>query len=135
MNAPIDTRTYFEEIGAWPRSSHMAFAHVSGFVLSLALTLCSYALAMHGMLTARDVLGLGALAVLQFFVQVFLFLHLGKDRSVRDRFIVFWFAVVVVGIILSGSMWIMLNLAPRMNASGMTMQQMMQYMQDQNGGI
>lgn len=135
MNAPLDTRTYFEDIGAWPRSSRMALAYVSGFILSLALTLCAYILAMHGMLTTRGILGLGTLAIAQFFVQIFLFLHLGRDRAVRDRYIVFWFAFVVVAIILSGSLWIMLNLAPRMNASGMTMDQMMQYMQDQNGGI
>lgn len=135
MNAPIDTRTYFEDIGAWPRSSHMALAYVSGFILSLLLTLAAYALATRGVLTERGVLGLGALALVQFFVQVLLFLHLGKNRNVRDRFTVFWFAVVVVGIIMAGSMWIMLNLAPRMSASGMTMDQMMQYMQDQNGGI
>lgn len=135
MNAPIETRTYFEDIGAWPRSSHMALAYVSGFVLSLALTFAAYALATRGMLTERGILGLFVLAILQFFAQVFLFLHLGKDRKVRDRFIVFWFAVVVVGIIMAGSMWIMLNLAPRMNASGTSMSQMMQYMQDQNGGI
>lgn len=135
MNAPIDTRTYFEDIGAWPRSPHMALAYVSGFVLSLVLTLFAYALATRGMLTERGILGLGALALVQFFVQVFLFLHLGKDRMVRDRFIVFWFAVVVVGIIMAGSMWIMLNLAPRMGVAGMDMGQTMQYMQQQNGGI
>lgn len=135
MNAPIDTRTYFEDIGAWPRSSHMFLAYVSGFALSLALTLAAFALATRGMLTERGILGLGALAIVQFFVQVFLFLHLGKDGRVRDRFIVFWFAFVVVGIIMAGSMWIMLNLAPRMSVSGRTMDQTMQYLQEQNGGI
>lgn len=135
MNAPIDTRTYFEDIGAWPRSSHMMRAYVSGFVLSLVLTLAAYALATHGLLTGRVILELGALATVQFFVQVFLFVHLGKDRKVRDRFIVFWFAVAVVAIIMAGSMWIMLNLSSHMHSPGMDMGQTMHYLQDQNGGI
>jgi cytochrome o ubiquinol oxidase operon protein cyoD len=71
-----------------------------------------------------------ALALLQFIVQMICFLHLSFKKEERLRLLAFGFAAIVVGILTSGSLWIMFSLNGRMmpNASQMEM-----YMQDQNG--
>jgi cytochrome o ubiquinol oxidase operon protein cyoD len=127
----INPRTYFEEIGIWPRGSRIAMAYVTGFILSLLLTFAAYALVVHAVLSARDaIIALLLLACLQFLVQMTCFLHLSKGTISRDRLIVFCCAGVVVLILISGSLWIMLSLNARMMPSTT---QMEQYMNVQTG--
>lgn len=106
-------------------------SYVSGFVLSVCLTVAAYlivtrhTLSMHILIAAIVVL-----ALVQFMVQLFFFLHLGRETKPRWKLGVFAFMIVIVAILVFGSLWIMNNLNYRM-----TPQQINQYMQDQDGGI
>ncbi len=108
-----------------------------GFFLSVVLTLAAYFLVQGylrsgGTAFTRDFL-IGAivgLAVLQFFVQIFFFLHLGRETKPRWKLLVLFFMILVILILVLGSLWIMSNLNYRM-----TPQQINQYMQNQDGGI
>jgi cytochrome o ubiquinol oxidase operon protein cyoD len=91
--------------------------YVSGFVLSLLLTLGAYILVRHHLdthhLSPSDsvaVLWLLILALTQLFVQLVFFLHLGRESKPRWNLVVFLFAVIVVFILVAGSLWIMWNL-------------------------
>jgi cytochrome o ubiquinol oxidase operon protein cyoD len=108
-------------------------SYIIGFVSSLALTLTAYILAEahlnHGALTHRAILTvIAGLAVVQFIVQLLFFLHLGRERRPRWKFLVFWGMLLVVGILVIGSLWIMHSLNYRM-----TPEQMLKYMNSQDG--
>ncbi len=103
--------------------------YVSGFALSLALTLTSYIAVTHHALRHDWLIGLIlGLALVQFIVQLVFFLHLGPGRQQRLKRIVFFFMVVVVCILVFGSLWIMSNLSYRM-----TPRQINSYMNSQDG--
>jgi len=82
-----------------------------GFILSLVLTLGSYFLVTQG---ALDKLGsmyaLGALAVLQAYIQLVLFLHLGDEDSPKWNLLTFLFMLAILIIVVAGSIWIMVNI-------------------------
>lgn len=112
-------------------------SYTVGFGLSIILTLAAYFLTQHhvnsGHVSPSDSVMeilLLILAVIQLFVQLFFFLHLGREDKPRWRSMAFGFALLVVLIIVIGSLWIMNNLNYRM-----TPQQMNQYMLKQDGGI
>lgn len=123
---------YFEEIGAMPRGfGPLARAYAIGFVLSLALTLAAYSLAVHHALPGGGlVAALIVLACTQFIVQVVCFLHLGRETASRERLVVLGCVMVIVLILVGGSLWIMTHLNERMMADPT---QMEQYMSDQEG--
>ena len=125
-------KNYFEEIGVWPGSSHkIARAYVIGFVCSLAVTLLAYSLAAQAALPAQEIaIVVALLALVQFAVQVYCFLHLGKESGSRERLAVLGCAILIIGILVSGSLWIMFSLNGRMMPDPA---QMEQYMNDQVG--
>jgi cytochrome o ubiquinol oxidase operon protein cyoD len=89
--------------------------YVWGFVLSLILSLVAYFAVVDKWLTGWSVVGLIAcLAIAQAMVQLRMFLHVGEEAAPRWKFVVFWFTVLVVGILVGGSLWIMYNLESRM---------------------
>ena len=123
---------YFEEIGLFPKDSkHIFWAYVVGFVVSLALTFIAYDLATSQAL-GWEQLGtiVSILALLQFCVQVYCFLHLGKEAGSRERLAVLAWAAMIVAILVSGSLWIMFSLNGRMMPDE---QQMENYMNEQIG--
>lgn len=111
--------------------------YTMGFFLSVALTLGAYFLtegyirsgntAFSGNFLLGTILGL---AVLQFLVQIYFFLHLGRETRPHWKLFVLLFMVMVVAILVLGSVWIMHNLNYRM-----TPQQQDTYIQGQDGGI
>jgi cytochrome o ubiquinol oxidase operon protein cyoD len=109
-------------------------AYTIGFFLSVALTLIAFGsveLHIHGHLSSsRDVIiaGIIGLALIQFLVQLFFFLHLGRETKPRWKLAVFGFMIMVICILVIGSLWIMSNLNYRM-----TPQQVTQYLQNQDG--
>jgi cytochrome o ubiquinol oxidase operon protein cyoD len=106
-------------------------AYVLGFVLSLALTACAFALVvMHLLEPDYLVAAILGLALLQIFVQINFFFHFGEGRDGKERLVVLCFAGLIVVIIAGGSLWIMRNLNERMmpDATGMS-----QYMVEQEG--
>lgn len=92
-------------------------AYVIGFVLSLVFTLGAYALVQQHVNTHHSAFPhqllipiIMALALAQLTAQLVFFLHLGKESKPRWNLMVFFFAVMVVGIVVIGSLWIMQNL-------------------------
>jgi len=102
--------------------------YISGFLGSVALTLCAYWLATHGR-ASSDTLAivLAALAISQFVLQMLLFLHVGEEHGPRWRLAAAGCMLAVVLILVLGSIWIMDNLNYRM-----TPQQILKYMQSQD---
>jgi cytochrome o ubiquinol oxidase operon protein cyoD len=130
----INTHTYFEDIGAWPRGGKRSFifiAYIVGGLLSLALTLIEYFLAtLHALSVESLIITIIALACVQFAVQIIFFLHLSKESSARERVIILACTTLIVLILTVGSVWIMFSLNNRMMPST---QQMEQYMDSQAG--
>lgn len=82
-----------------------------GFILSLLLTGTAYLVVMKhlfdgGMLIAVII----TLAILQVLVQLVFFLHLGQETKPRWKLVVLLFMLLVLGIVVFGSLWIMQNL-------------------------
>lgn len=121
---------YYEEIGFLPREDVHAWTYAIGFALSLICTFGAYLLAVNHVLAIRPlVVAILLLALVQVVVQAISFLHLGIGKRSRLQLLVLGFAILVVGILVLGSVWIMFSLNERMS---MTPAQMEQYMQDQD---
>lgn len=86
-------------------------AYISGFLLSVLLTLAAYDLATRHILVGNaaiyTILGLG---FVQFAVQLFFFLHLGNEKRPFWNLSVFVSTLGVILIVIFASMWIMNNL-------------------------
>ena len=86
-------------------------AYITGFGLSLLLTLSAYLLVTHHAANRHVLIGLVVvLALSQFMVQIFYFLHLGEETKPRWKLGVFFFMIGVVLILVFGSLWIINNL-------------------------
>lgn len=86
-------------------------SYTVGFVLSLLLTMTAYLLVTHNLLHDWSLIYvLAMLAVAQLMVQLVCFLHLGRESRPRWNLTAALFAVMVVGIVVFGSLWIMKNL-------------------------
>jgi cytochrome o ubiquinol oxidase subunit IV len=108
-------------------------AYVVGFVSSLVLTISAYLLVVNhqsGTGTNGVLAAIVGLALVQFGVQLWFFLHLGQETKPRWKLLVLAFMIMVVLIMVFGSLWIMDNLNYRM-----TPQQVNNYMNDQGGGF
>jgi cytochrome o ubiquinol oxidase operon protein cyoD len=98
--------------------SHGSIAsYISGFLLSLMLTLTSYFLvnrhvSSHHTAISHDVLifMITGLAITQLLVQLIFFLHLDTESKPRWNLTVLLFALTVLIIVVFGSLWIMNNL-------------------------
>jgi cytochrome o ubiquinol oxidase subunit IV len=97
-------------------------AYLIGFGLSLVFTLTAYAFTWqhveshhsafpHQLLIPIIVI----LALAQLITQLVFFLHLGRESKPRWNLMVFLFAVMIVGIVVFGSLWIMQSLNYRMH--------------------
>lgn len=113
------------------------YLYVTGFILSVILTITAYALVQAHHSNTIDI-RVGALmaivavlAVLQLAVQLIFFLHLDQDRRPYWNLHVFAFALGVIGIIVGGSMWIMSSLDYHMSHK-MNQQQVEKYMHEQD---
>lgn len=91
--------------------------YVAGFLFSLALTVCSFAVvwafrAADGQLYSRGLilLLLAVFAIAQLIVQSLYFLHLSADSKVRPSLYSLLFAGVMIVVLVVGSIWIMNNL-------------------------
>lgn len=96
-------------------------SYVCGFLLSVTFTLTAFAIVevhLHASNHAASnnplIATIIGLAIIQFFIQLYFFLHLGKEMRPRWKLLVFTFMVGVVLILVIGSLWIMANLNYRM---------------------
>jgi len=94
------------------KSQHMNLTtYVTGFLLSVMLTLAAYFTAVDGALAPRSIgIVVVGLAIAQLLVQLVFFLHLGRETKPRHQLLVFCFTLVVLAIVVYGSIWIMDNL-------------------------
>ncbi len=106
-------------------------SYVIGFTLSIVLTLIAYLLVVDRNFSTNIIIaGIVGLALIQFFIQLYFFLHLGKETKPRWKLFVFLFMIMVILIIVFGSIWIMNNLNYRM-----TPKQVNTYLNNQGGGF
>ena len=85
--------------------------YINGYALSLYLTITAYLLVTHRVFSNhRLVIAVAVLALIQFLVQAFFFLHLGHETKPRWKLYVFLFMILIVVILVVGSLWIMANL-------------------------
>lgn len=86
-------------------------SYMTGYVLSIIFTIVPYLLVVNDVLTGWGLyLMLAGFAIVQLFVQLVFFLHLGRESKPRWNLLVFLFSVLVVVILVFGSLWIMKNL-------------------------
>lgn len=105
-------------------------SYVTGFVLSIIATLVAYVFVKANLLS-MDLLiyVVMGIAVVQLIVQVVFFLHIG--RGTRLKLITFVFTLLVVGILVVGSIWVMNHL--NYNMMDMTPSEQRQYMSEHEG--
>lgn len=115
---------------AHPRDEHGTLAsYVFGFVSSVVLTLAAYVAVTNQLLSGEFVrILIVVFALTQFIVQVVFFLHLGHETKPRWKLLVFCGMLLVVGILVGGSLWIMGNLNYHMTPT-----QVQNYMNSQDG--
>lgn len=85
--------------------------YVTGFGLSVLLTLAAYFLVTrHALIGDSLLFAIAGLALVQFVVQLIFFLHVDVESKPRFKLLVMVFMFLVVVIIVAGSLWIMNNL-------------------------
>lgn len=89
-------------------------SYITGFVLSVALTLTAFFLAVHPEYfhagTNAIIIGILALAAVQLFVQLAFFMHLGSEKGPRWNLGMLISTFGIIFIIVAGSLWIMAHL-------------------------
>jgi cytochrome o ubiquinol oxidase subunit IV len=106
-------------------------SYINGFVLSVIFTLWAYIATVRHIWSHNTLMfGLLVLAVVQFIVQMFFFLHVGRETKPRWKLLLLFLMIVFVLIVVLGSIWVMYSLNNRMSP-----EQMNTYMLKQDGGI
>ena len=115
-----------------PRHAAVRYkSYVVGFILSVVITVMAYFFVVNHLWPKESLIYIVmGLAIVQLVVQLIFFLHLGRGGG--WKLITFFFAVLVVLVVVVGSLWIMNNLD--YNMMHMSPEQMDKYMQ-QNEGI
>lgn len=86
-------------------------SYLTGFVLSLILTAIPFALIMGHMLPAAAAIpAVVLIGVVQIAVHLVFFLHMNTSSGQQWNNSAFLFTVIVVGILIVGSLWIMYHL-------------------------
>lgn len=93
-------------------ATHGTFkSYVIGFILSIILTLAAYFLVVNHVWSEWTlILAIVGLGLVQVFVQLFFFLHLGEESKPYWNVLIFLFMLLVLVVIVSGSLWIIYNL-------------------------
>ncbi len=86
-------------------------SYVTGFALSVILTLIPYFIVVNHMFGKQSlVMAVVLFGVAQLLVQVIFFLHLSKKSKPQWNIIVLTFTIIIVAILVVGSLWVMANL-------------------------
>lgn len=104
-------------------------SYIIGFVMSVAITIMAYVLVVEKIWPNDAIIfTVAGLAVLQLIVQLIFFLHLGQSKGQFWTMVTFWFAILVIFILVAGSIWVMYHL--NHNMMDMTPAQQTQYMKN-----
>ncbi len=86
-------------------------SYVWAFILSIVLTLAAYFFVVEKVFSPGVLLGvIIGLGVVQAFVQLVLFLHLGREGKPHWNTLTFLFMLSILLIVVIGSLWIMNHL-------------------------
>ena len=103
--------------------------YFTGFITSLVITLAAYFTVVDRLFSTHGLIAfVVGLALIQFIIQGIFFLHLGAETKPRWKLGVFLFMLLVVGILVFGSLWIMSNLNYRLTPG-----QVNNYLNSQDG--
>ncbi|GED31545.1 MULTISPECIES: cytochrome o ubiquinol oxidase subunit IV [Brevibacillus] len=84
-------------------------SYVIGFILSIVLTIIPLVMVMNNMLDkTTTVIWILVMAVLQFIVQLFFFMHVREGEKPRYNVQTLVLGLVIVFTIIAGSIWIMM---------------------------
>ncbi|NUX99185.1 cytochrome o ubiquinol oxidase subunit IV [Paraburkholderia youngii] len=102
--------------GAHSEGGHGSFgSYMTGFVLSVILTVAAFAIVMTGTLTGQSALfAIAGLAVVQILVHLVFFLHMNTSSSQRWNVTAFVFTVLTAVIVVGGTLWVMHNVSMNM---------------------
>jgi cytochrome o ubiquinol oxidase subunit IV len=96
-------------------------SYITGFGLSLVLTVLSFGAVMSGLVPHGRILGaITILAVVQLLVQLVFFLHLGMAPEQRNNTVIFVLAILLIATVVAGSLWVMHNANVNMMPMQMT---------------
>lgn len=85
--------------------------YIVGFILSVVLTLAAYWFTVSGAVVSWMLfISLSVMALLQFGIQLWFFLHMRDEDEPRWKLLVFNLAMVLLTIFIIGTLWIMQNL-------------------------
>ncbi|MGG0937106.1 cytochrome o ubiquinol oxidase subunit IV [Brevibacillus centrosporus] len=83
-------------------------SYVIGYILSIVLTIIPLVLVMNQMLGKTAlVITIMVMAILQFFVQLYFFMHIREGEKPRYNVQALVLGIVIVLTIVAGSIWIM----------------------------
>jgi cytochrome o ubiquinol oxidase operon protein cyoD len=87
------------------------WSYVIGFVFSLAFTIIPYHLVVNNILTGQKLLvAILGIAIVQMFIQIFFFLHLGRGPKPFYNVVFFFATAGLIVIVVGASLFIMDNL-------------------------
>jgi len=90
-------------------------SYIIGFFLSVFLTAIPFALTMAHLLPASTLVPvIVAIGVVQILVHLYFFLHMNTSSSQVWNNAAFAFTVIIVGILIAGSLWVMYHLNANM---------------------
>lgn len=91
---------------------HLPFnAYLVGFLLSIVFTLVAYLLVVNHVLSGGILFSaIIILALVQLFVQLLFFLHMGQESKPRWNLVFLLSTISIILIIVIGSLWIMNHL-------------------------
>ncbi|KAA9000076.1 cytochrome o ubiquinol oxidase subunit IV [Affinibrenneria salicis] len=85
-------------------------SYLTGFILSVILTVIPFALVMNGSASHTVlVLALVGCAVIQILVHLVYFLHMNTSSEERWNVVALLFTLLIIAIVVVGSIWIMWN--------------------------
>lgn len=94
-------------------------SYVIGFVLAVILTAIPFYLVMNNDTMPRDtkMAIVVTCAVIQMIVHIVFFLHINTSKEQRWNFIALMYTIMVIGIVVVGSIWVMFALHHNMMLS------------------
>jgi len=96
-------------------------SYIIGFILSLLFTLLPYYMVVNKTMSGNALLAaILGFAVMQMFVQIFFFLHLGRGPKPFYNIVFFFATVGIIIIAVGGSLFIMNNLYANMSPAEVT---------------
>lgn len=94
--------------------------YIAGFVLAAVLTACSFAVVHSGVIYGPGIpVALVALGIAQMGVHLVFFLHVTSGPDNTNNMLALAFGVLIVGLVLAGSIWIMAHLDHNMMPGSM----------------